>query len=174
MKSAIIFLFIWSTTLLASELRELPFSKNEKSKVSFKLVKNWKHEKKIIGVDHLFIFERKKSRDLISILISPPGKVSFTMSRDQEQRKYAKQKLKWLKKRGGEINSFIPLKTSVKGTHLLYRFGLRYKVPGRDIIEFSQYHFCKGRLVFIKLLGDSNYSSIQNAEEEIASSFRCE
>ncbi len=173
MKSAIIFLFIWSTTLLASELRELPFSKNEKSKVSFKLGEKWQHEKKVLGLDHLYVYPHGKTRDLISLVFSPPGKVNFTMSRKKEQQKFLAQKLKWLSERQAKLVEFFELKTNVSGKHISYRFGLKYIVSGRNIIEYSQYHFCDGRLVYLKLLGDSSSDIVTTAEKQIAESFKC-
>lgn len=159
--------------LNAKELRSLTFSQKENKAVSFTLSEKWKHEKKMLGLDHLYTYSHGKTRDLISIIFSPPGKINFTGSRAQEDKKYQEQKLKWLNERGGKIIKFFPLKTSIKGKAISYLFGMSFKIGGRDIIEYSQYYFCDGRLAYFKFLGDNNSSFVKDAQKQVAESFRC-
>lgn len=173
MRFIFFFIFISSFTLSASELRILNFQVKESQKIHFYLDKKWKMDERVIGVNYLFSYSHTGVTDLISILLSPPGKINFSMSKKQEEQKYKKEKLKWLKKRGGKLVEVFPLKTEVSRKRSSYQFGMKYKIGGRDIIEFSQYHFCDGRLVYLKFLGESKTSFVSKAQQEILESFKC-
>lgn len=159
---------------LSTELIQLKYQK-----LSIDVPTAWRMEKGLMGMAFTLFGPNgsEKTRPVMT-MNSAEQKASdlfFAQTENEIGKSYQEGKNKWLAKRKGSLNEYLPLvaKNGPQGLHSV-ELGISYTLGNQQIVERSIYYQCPHSMVQLKgLTYLSQEKEFMNAWEKVKRSFQC-
>lgn len=144
---------------------------DERGSVFLDVPSDWKYEKNLLGIPHVFLSPDSTNRTSLSLTLTGIEDVKLPVNElKKNQEQYQKGRREWALERDFTILSFIPYETSkTKDKFAIHSIGFEYKDSQTTYFEQSYYVECPGSLVHLKILGPKNSVRMPEARKMIHS-----
>lgn len=142
---------------------------DERGRVLVDLPSDWSHEKKIMGLPHLFLSNEVPIRSSLSVTLTGIKGVNLVVKDlKSHQKKYQDGRQKWAAKRNIKILGFLPYEVQKNKSGIsTHQIGLTYQLKDHIYLEKSFYVECPDTFVHLKLLGLKSSSKMVDAERSV-------
>jgi hypothetical protein len=144
---------------------------DSRGSVYLELPANWKYEKNLLGLPHVFLSPEDKDRVSVSLTLTGIEDVKLPVKElHKNQNQYQEGRKEWAEERGFSISNFTPYETSkTKDKFQIHEIGFEYKDAESTYRELSWYVECPESLLHLKLLGTKTSARFEEGKAIIKS-----
>ena len=144
---------------------------DERGKIAIELNKDWKYEKNLMGLPHVFLSSEKPERSTLSITLSGLASISLSPSSlKKNEDQYKEGRKKWAEERNIKITNFQSYDSfQVKAGQTIHEIGFDYLLNKTNYTERSYFLECPNSLVHLKILGTKGSAKIKEAQNALKS-----
>lgn len=130
-------------------------------------LKNWRYEKNILGLPHVFLTNEKPIRSTLSLTITGIDDVKLPVEDlKKNQSDYQKGRSDWAKTTGASEIKFSPYNATLnKQKVTIHEIGLDYSLAGNKYRERTYYIECPKSLINLKYVGAQDSLEFKNAHD---------
>lgn len=147
---------------------------DERGKVEMTVPSDWKYEKNLLGLPHVFLTDEKPERTSLSLTLTGIEKLKLPVDvLKKNQSQYQEGRKEWANQREIKVERFFPyMDIETKQKIKMHEIGFEYSLKGFIYVEKSYYAECPNSFVHLKVIGRKTSPKISEADQ-IAKSLLC-